>query len=510
VGLTVGAIAGYFRGWVDAVLMRLTDIFIVIPAIVIAAVVGNWAGAVGVWVLGSMLGFFSWMVIARLVRGEFLSLREREFVEAARVAGASDARIIFRHILPNATGVIIVSGSLLAAGAILLEAAISLLGYGIRSPDVSLGLLIGVNQSAFTVRPWLFWWPALFIVTLALSANIFGDALREAFDPRSRRFSRRRTKERADGVEPDVAAPTSLMDAAAQNPRTGTPTLQDRSKTGCRQRFSSAGTVAAASSRLSARAVTCTCTGRGRFPRGPGDGLALHEPMPCSPDDVRGVTGIGAEGVGLAQDAALLVGSELSRPPRGMVSAPAAGAADDRYRREGVTTVSAKRVSMSTTIVHGTVVVAGVHERDGLLVPDDARTPEQLAHQQRDQRQPQSPQLVRRPVRRAEPPAPRRRSRPPMRRSRSRCSWSIGTGARHLSLPHRRIPDHESVRTHNGRKPPTEPPAACCPTERTSRTAVRCSRSPTSTSTSASTGTGCPPPATSPTRSPRRGARHRG
>lgn len=227
VGVTVGAIAGYFRGWVDAVLMRLTDVFIVIPAIVIAAVVGNWAGAVGVWVLGSMLGFFSWMVIARLVRGEFLSLREREFVEAARVAGASDARIIFRHILPNATGVIIVSGSLLAAGAILLEAAISLLGYGIRSPDVSLGLLIGVNQSAFTVRPWLFWWPALFIVTLALSANIFGDALREAFDPRSRRFLRRRTKERADGVEPDVAAPTTLMDAAAQNPRTGTPTLQD-------------------------------------------------------------------------------------------------------------------------------------------------------------------------------------------------------------------------------------------------------------------------------------------
>ncbi len=231
VGVVVGSIAGYFRGWVDAVLMRLTDVFIVIPAIVIAAVVGNWAGAVGVWVLGIMLGFFSWMVIARLVRGEFLSLREREFVEAARVAGASDARIIFRHILPNATGVIIVSGSLLAASAILLEAAISLLGYGIRSPDVSLGLLIGANQSAFTVRPWLFWWPAVFIVTLALSANIFGDALREAFDPRSRRFSRRRMKDRekdrAQGVEPSVALPSTLMDAGAQNPRTGTPTLQD-------------------------------------------------------------------------------------------------------------------------------------------------------------------------------------------------------------------------------------------------------------------------------------------
>lgn len=209
-GVVVGALAGYYRGWIDATLMRITDVFIVIPAIVIAAVVGNWAGAVGVWILGVMLGLVSWMVIARLVRGEFLSLREREFVDAARVAGASDARIIFRHILPNATGVMIVAGSLLAAAAILLEAAISLLGYGIRSPDVSLGLLIGANQSAFTVRPWLFWWPAFFIVALALSANIFGDALREAFDPRSRRFSRRRTKERADVALANVEADVEL------------------------------------------------------------------------------------------------------------------------------------------------------------------------------------------------------------------------------------------------------------------------------------------------------------
>lgn len=213
-GIIVGAIAGYYRGWVDSVLMRVTDVFIVIPAIVIASVVGNWAGAVGVWVLGAMLGFFSWMVIARLVRGEFLSLREREFVEAARVAGASDARIIFKHILPNAAGVIIVAGSLLAAGAILLEAAISLLGYGIRSPDVSLGLLIGANQSAFTVRPWLFWWPALFIVMLALSANVAGDALRQAFDPRSKRFSARRTKDAP--VTAEVAAEIQAdVDAAA-------------------------------------------------------------------------------------------------------------------------------------------------------------------------------------------------------------------------------------------------------------------------------------------------------
>jgi peptide/nickel transport system permease protein len=214
-GIVVGAIAGYYRGWVDAVLMRITDIFIVIPAIVIAAVVGNWAGAVGVWILGIMLGFFSWMVVARLVRGEFLSLREREFVEAGRVAGASAARRNFPRILPHAAGVIIVAASLLAAAAILLEAAISVLGYGIRSPDVSLGLLIGANQSAFSVRPWLFWWPALFIVVLALSANVFGDALRAAFDPRGSRFSRRRTKDPVDDgtsedVPPDVEAEVEM------------------------------------------------------------------------------------------------------------------------------------------------------------------------------------------------------------------------------------------------------------------------------------------------------------
>lgn len=195
VGVIVGAIAGYFRGWVDAVLMRVTDVFIVIPAIVIGAVVGKTANGLGALGLALLLGLVSWMVIARLVRAEFLSLREREFVEAARVAGASDARIIFKHILPNAVGVIIVSSTLLIASAILLEAALSFLGYGIKSPDSSLGLLIGQNQSAFATRPWLFWWPASFIVLLALCVNFVGDGLREAFDPRSRRFNIRRTKE---------------------------------------------------------------------------------------------------------------------------------------------------------------------------------------------------------------------------------------------------------------------------------------------------------------------------
>jgi peptide/nickel transport system permease protein len=211
IGVLVGAIAGYFRGWVDAVLMRITDIFIVIPALVVGAIVGRTANGLGAFGLAALLGLVSWMVIARLVRAEFLALREREFVEAARVAGASDARIIFRHILPNAVGVIIVASTLLIAAAILLETAISYLGFGIKAPDSSLGLLISQNQSAFTTRPWLFWWPALFIVLLALCVNFVGDGLREAFDPRQQRFSLRRTRE----PEPEPTEAEAALDEAA-------------------------------------------------------------------------------------------------------------------------------------------------------------------------------------------------------------------------------------------------------------------------------------------------------
>jgi peptide/nickel transport system permease protein len=132
-----------------------------------------------------------------LVRGEFLSLREREFVDAARVAGASNFRIIFKHILPNAIGVVIVSVTLLMSGAILLETALSYLGFGVVAPDTSLGLLISNNQDSFTVYPWLFWWPGLFIVTIALCINFIGDGLRDAFDPRQKRKITKKEKTQA-------------------------------------------------------------------------------------------------------------------------------------------------------------------------------------------------------------------------------------------------------------------------------------------------------------------------
>lgn len=187
IGVVIGAIAGYYRGWLDNLLMRFTDLIIVIPIIVIAAVIGRGVGASGAVVLGLLLGLVGWTGLARLVRGEFLGLREREFVDAARVAGASDSRIVFKHILPNAVGVVIVSMTLLMSAAILLEAAISFLGFGIRQPDVSLGQIINEYQGAFATRPWLFWWPGVMIIILVLTINFIGDGLRDAFDPRQKR-----------------------------------------------------------------------------------------------------------------------------------------------------------------------------------------------------------------------------------------------------------------------------------------------------------------------------------
>jgi peptide/nickel transport system permease protein len=197
IGTTVGAIAGYRGGIVDAVLMRLTDMFLVTPTIIIGALIGFRFGNLGVVPLALLLGFFAWMGLARFVRTEFLTLREREFVDAARVAGASDRRIIFKHILPNAVGVIIVSGTLLLSGAILAETALSFLGFGVKPPDVSLGLLISEYQDSFTIAPWLFWWPGALIVSIALCVNFIGDGLRDAFDPRQRRHISRKERMQA-------------------------------------------------------------------------------------------------------------------------------------------------------------------------------------------------------------------------------------------------------------------------------------------------------------------------
>jgi peptide/nickel transport system permease protein len=200
VGVVIGACSGYFRGWPEAVLMRFTDIVIIIPVVLAAATLGQavnrYVGSgAQIWLLGLFLGLVLWTGLARLVRGEFLTLREREFVDAAKIAGASNRRIIFKHILPNAVGVIIVNTTLLMSSAILLETALSYIGFGVKAPDVSLGLIISQNQEAFQTRPWLFWFPGLFIVLICLCINFIGDGLRDAFDPRQKKFNAGRAKD---------------------------------------------------------------------------------------------------------------------------------------------------------------------------------------------------------------------------------------------------------------------------------------------------------------------------
>lgn len=194
IGAAVGAIAGYFRGWVDAVLMRMTDLVIVIPLLVLAAVLGQMSSGLGGGIipLALVLGLVTWTSLARLVRGEVLSLREKEFVAAAVAMGAKPGRVILRHLLPNTVGVIVVNATFAIAAAILLETSLSFLGFGVKPPDSSLGLLISQYQSAFTTRPWLFWWPGMLILAIALSVNFIGDGLRDAFDPRQGSRGRKR------------------------------------------------------------------------------------------------------------------------------------------------------------------------------------------------------------------------------------------------------------------------------------------------------------------------------
>ncbi|WP_017606975.1 ABC transporter permease [Nocardiopsis alkaliphila] len=187
VATVIGACAGYFRGWTETVLMRITDVLIAIPLLAIAAAAAKIAGQAGIFYLGIVLGLVTWTQTARLVRSAVLSLREKEFVEAARSVGTSSVRIIFKHILPNTVGVIIVSVTLAIAAAVLLESALSFLNMGVQPPDTSLGRLITDYRSAMGTRPWLFYWPGLFIILIALSVNFIGDGLRDAFDPRQNR-----------------------------------------------------------------------------------------------------------------------------------------------------------------------------------------------------------------------------------------------------------------------------------------------------------------------------------
>jgi ABC-type dipeptide/oligopeptide/nickel transport system permease subunit len=186
-GTLIGAAAGYFGSWIDNLLMRFTDLILTLPLLAVLLVASNKFGSGNQYHVALILAFLFWTGIARVVRGIFLSLREKEYVEAAKAAGAGDMRIIFRHILPNAMGPIIVNMTLTVAAAILIEAALSFLGFGIKPPTPALGSLISDGQNEMQTAWWLVVFPGIAIMVLVLCINFIGDGLRDALDPTQRR-----------------------------------------------------------------------------------------------------------------------------------------------------------------------------------------------------------------------------------------------------------------------------------------------------------------------------------
>ncbi len=186
IGTTVGAIAGFYRGWLDAILMRLTDLMIILPALVILLVAAALLGQGQPTRIGIILGLVLWPTLARIVRGVFLSLREKEFVQAARASGAGDLRIMFRHMIPNTIGPIVVNMTLVLASAIIIEATLAFLGLGVNPPTPALGRLIDEGRSAMRTSWWLIVMPGMALVAIALAINFIGDGLRDALDPTQR------------------------------------------------------------------------------------------------------------------------------------------------------------------------------------------------------------------------------------------------------------------------------------------------------------------------------------
>jgi peptide/nickel transport system permease protein len=187
-GTLVGALAGYFGRWTDTVLMRFTDMMLAFPRLVLLIVVIALFNDVSnpIWLVVIVLGLTGWMSVARIVRGEVLSLREREFVQAARVLGMSDARIILRHIIPNTLAPVIVYTTLGIGNTILVEASLSFLGLGVQPPTPSWGNMISDGRDALITAWWIATFPGLAIVATVTAFNLLGDGLRDALDPRLR------------------------------------------------------------------------------------------------------------------------------------------------------------------------------------------------------------------------------------------------------------------------------------------------------------------------------------
>jgi len=185
IGAALGLLSGYFRSWVDEVIMRLVDIMLCFPSFfLILAVISFLEPDLGNIMI--VIGLTSWMGVTRLVRAETLSLREREFVAAARLAGSSTVRILVQHILPNALAPILITATLGVAGAILIESSLSFLGLGVQPPTPSWGNMLMEGKAAIEIAPWLSLYPGLAILITVLGYNLLGESLRDLLDPRLR------------------------------------------------------------------------------------------------------------------------------------------------------------------------------------------------------------------------------------------------------------------------------------------------------------------------------------
>jgi peptide/nickel transport system permease protein len=185
IGMILGALAGYYGSWTDRVIMRFVDIMLSIPTFFLILAVIAFVEP-SIWNIMIVIGLTSWMGVARLVRAEFLSLKEREFVLAARSLGASDMRIIFSHIMPNSTSPVFVSAVLGVAAAILVESALSFLGIGVQPPTPSWGNILTLGKDNIEIAWWLSVFPGIAILLTVLSYNLVGEGLRDALDPRLR------------------------------------------------------------------------------------------------------------------------------------------------------------------------------------------------------------------------------------------------------------------------------------------------------------------------------------
>ncbi|MEV6656829.1 ABC transporter permease [Nocardia fluminea] len=207
IAATAGAVAGLLGGWPDRAIMWFVDLLLVVPSfIIIALFAPRTKGSGSIVILIVLLSVFGWMIAARIIRGLTLSLRDREFVRAARYMGAPTRTVILSHIIPNIASILIIDTTLAVGAAISAETGLSFLGFGVQPPDVSLGSLIAAGTKSALTYPWLFLFAGGLLITIVLSANLVGDGLRDAFDPGARgaRKSRKEVAEHKDQAQVEL------------------------------------------------------------------------------------------------------------------------------------------------------------------------------------------------------------------------------------------------------------------------------------------------------------------